>query len=140
MIILELCLVLVCVKGSINISEIDENIACKFQHISSNTQLQRWNCCSRGSKRRLPSLVSSATWLACYRMGNGPRTKNGRDMAGEMAGGPRSGGPKWLAKHKIAKAFLASHLPGHLSASLGPCPISPAISRPFSVLGPFPIL
>ena len=38
-----------------------------------------------------------ATWLACCRMGNKPRTKNSREIAGEMTGSHFSGGggPKW---------------------------------------------
>ena len=41
---------------------------------------------------------SLATWLASYRMGNGPRTKSGRAMVGEMAGGTRQGSVPKMAR------------------------------------------
>ena len=81
-----------------------------------------------------------ANWLACYRMGNGPRAKNGQEMAGEMAGGHLRGGSKmaakWPDRQKIAKFWLSSHLPGHFGTppEKWPPAISLVIARPFLAL------
>ena len=65
-----------------------------------------------------------ATWLACYRMGNGPRTKNGREMAGEWSARHFSGvfqnGRKMAGQIAGQLKFgdFPGHLPGHFSAIL----------------------
>ena len=80
-----------------------------------------------------------ATWLACHRMGNGPRNKNGREIAGEMAAGPPAReGPKMAKIGRTTKIWQSIFQPVWNPPLSGA--ISPAISRPFLVLGPFPIL
>ena len=68
-----------------------------------------------------------ATRLACYRMGNRPRTKNGRKLAGEMASSHFWGGPE---------PKMAEKRPGNgrfcIKSPNFSCPsIRPAIFRPF---------
>ena len=99
------------------------------------------------------SMVASR--LACYRMGNRPRTKNGRKMAGEMAGSHFWGGvQKWpkngrahgricrnhqilvvqpFARHFSAildppQKMAAGHFPGHFSAIFGFVPVSHSVA------------
>ena len=68
------------------------------------------------SKFSIPSLE---TWLACYRMGNGPRTKNGRKMAGNHFSGGSQMAEKWPDSQNLVIFCLSGHLPGHISAILG---------------------
>ena len=79
-----------------------------------------------------------ATWLACCRMGNRPRTKIGEKWPAAILWG----GPKW-PKHgrangrtaKFGDCLFSHHLPGHFSGHFGTTlsasHFSPAISRQF---------
>ena len=90
-----------------------------------------------------------ATWLACYRLRNRHRTKNGRNGRRPVFWG--GGGPKWLtngqANGRTAKMERSSAYPATCPAILEPPPpldkwllaFSPAISRPFLVLDRFPM-
>ena len=73
-----------------------------------------------------------ATWLACYRMGNGPITKNGRrngrKMAGQMVGQPKIG--QILAVRPSARPFFGhfgTPPPEKWPPAIWPAAISPAI-------------
>ena len=79
-------------------------------------------------EKKVKSSVSKSrfmTWLACYRMGNGPRTKNGRRNGQRpFFGGGFQNGP-WPDRENLEICCLS----GRVSAMLGPSP-APRGCRP----------
>ena len=69
------------------------------------------------------------TWLACYRMGNRPRTENGREIAGEMATSHSRGGGVSPNGRKMA-GYAENHQISDGRTT------GPAIFRPFWNLSP----
>ena len=104
----------------------------------------------------LPQTSSIETWLACYGMGNGLRTKNGRRMASEMASSDFCGGGGFQNGRNMARQMtgigrkspnVSCPAPAIFQQFWEPAPreiaaghFAGSIFRPFWVLGPLPIL